>query len=232
MTWLTNLMIDASWAAVERSRSSSFVVFEDLDAVVIVQAHGLERVGADAQVFLDEAVDLRRGGDDRMHVQPGRQAQFIQAGVVEDSGSDDRDAVAVLGQRHQPAVQQNPGGELGQKLLGRGVLVARPFPDRRRGRRNTRPGERRIFSSGAPLTARRASSSGLPAAAASRTCAAFSASSRPSSISFARTSFTRAPFCGEGACRLEVGRPQLVRRVKIPNAASVEHSDRSTMTAS
>ena len=59
-----------------------------------------------------------------MHVQPGGQAQFIQSGVVEDAGGDDRDAVAVFRQRHQAVVQQNAGGEFGEKFLGRGVFDA------------------------------------------------------------------------------------------------------------
>src|SRR6202035_196037 len=100
--------------------------------VFATEAHRLERIRADAQVFLDETVDLRRWRQDRVYLQPRGQAQLVEA----------------------------------------------------------------------PCVVRNASSNDAPPATASRTCAAPSASSRPSSTSLARMSFTG---CDNPLRRLEHG---------------------------
>ena len=100
------------------------LLFQNLDRVVVRPAERLQRVRADAQVFLDEAVDLGRGSQDRMHVKARGQAQLVQAGRVEDVAGDHRHPVAVAagGQGHQLAVNQDARREFGQEFLGRSAL--------------------------------------------------------------------------------------------------------------
>ena len=44
---------------------------EDGDVVIVpIHSHRLQRVGADAQVFLDEAVNFCRRGKNRMKIEP------------------------------------------------------------------------------------------------------------------------------------------------------------------
>ncbi len=116
-------MIDASWAAVVRSRSLSSL-FEHLDVVVIaVQPIDWSVSAPTPRYFLMKrsiSVDVARTG---CISSAGRQAQFIQTAGIKNSRGNDLDAVPVFRQRHQPVIEQDPGGKPGEHLLGRSVFL-------------------------------------------------------------------------------------------------------------
>jgi hypothetical protein len=62
-----------------------------------------------------------------VNIQSGCEAEFIEAGVVKESGGDDGDAVTVFGKGHDAAIDQNSSGELGEKFFGWRVLGAVVF---------------------------------------------------------------------------------------------------------
>ena len=126
-TWLTNLMMLASWAASVRSRLSS-----PASSMTAMPSSStpmrLQRVGTDAEVLLGEPVNFRGRGEGRVDLHPGCQPQLVEAVVVEHLGRDDRQLVrpvpVEVRQRHQPVVDQQPGRQLAEHLLRRGVLPA------------------------------------------------------------------------------------------------------------
>ena len=124
-TWLTNLMMLASWAASVRSRLSS-PPSSTTEIPPSSSANPCSVSAPTPQVLPREPVDLGRGADRRVDLHPRRQSQLVDPVVVEHLAGDDRQLVGPVpvegGQRHQPVVDQDAGRQPAEQGLVRGVL--------------------------------------------------------------------------------------------------------------
>ena len=196
-------MIEASWAAAVasvRSRSSSscsMTVTSPSSAPIDWSVSA-----PDAEEPLAVAVDLVGGGQGRADLEAGGEAQLVQAGGVEQLAGGDDDGVAGVLQRHQPVLQQEPGGE-----PRRAIPWPAPagFPGPRRGRGSSPPGTEAACPR--PRRRRRAAPRRptAPDGDCSRDARAAASSSTPSRIRWEKTSFTdnstRQILTGSRACR-------------------------------
>ena len=119
MIWLTNLMIDASWAAaaVLRSMSSSFcsMTVTSSSPAPIDCSVSAPTPSTRLAVRSISAAGARAG----QHVDAGREAQLVERAGVEHAAGRDDDAVRRVRQREQPVLQQQAGRELADQLLRR-----------------------------------------------------------------------------------------------------------------
>ena len=140
-----------------------------------------------------------------MDVQTGRQTKFVEAGMIENARRDDRDAIAMkvaavaIFRRHlyghQPPIEEDSGGELGEQLCRWSKFFRILFEIDKWDAKIIREIAENL-SSEAPLALRRASSKGLPEAAASLICSAASASITPSCTILERISSKQPPSLG------------------------------------
>ena len=116
-------MMDASSSAALVEVGVLGVFVNDLKTFFLVER--ADGVGADAEAFLDFALDGFAGGENRLEVQAGHGLQRVESLRGEQAaGGDFHRAVEAL-ERKQFLLQQNAGGKKGEKLTVRFDVIQR-----------------------------------------------------------------------------------------------------------